>query len=255
MTERSENVSQQEITKENLEYWREEVSLLRETKGRQKDALILARKVREKAEKLGSHEDVVNLFWEEYLVGRHYYMYARDEAKNPMEKAVKSAYGLYLMKNGAKAALDYANEHNVESLKPRTHRFSGQLDMIFKKYSSAINHFRQGIELYRKMEDPTQRWNSLEFNGLLAEALILSGKVNEGIDVAQKTFTEYDEGDGLLMKEVNYYQWAVWKSGCAAKMWNALLENDVPLGEEKRSDFVDMYRQAKSILQFPNGSD
>jgi len=258
--ERNETIdSEIVITRENLPEWMAKVASLREEKRKDMEALKLARKVREEALKLESHEDVVNLYWEDYLIGKHILMHARDEETDSFKKARQFAQGFSLMRSSAKSGFEYANQHGVEKLKPRTHRFSGEIAMISRDYQSAIKHFETGIRLYEKMENPEERWNTLEFQGFLAEALVLSGKVKEGVDLAQETFGQYDwSDDGLLMKGEAYYQWAVWKSGCMTKLWNALLEKGgkkIPISESKKSELVVMLLLAEGALRFADGSE
>jgi hypothetical protein len=256
MRERDGNTeSELDITSENLPEWRNKMAVLREQKGEDFKALTLVRKIRKAAEGLESHEDVVNAYWEEYLIGKHLLMQARDEAKNPFRKGILGTYGFYLMRTSSKEALKYTNEHNVDSLKPRTHRFLGEVDMFSRRYDSAVSHFQEGIKLFEKVEDPTVRWNALEFSGFLAEALVLSGKTEAGITLTKETFVKYDEGDGLLMKEASYYQWAVWKSGCIAKLWNAILIKKVSLDETTGSELKNMLFLGESLLVFLDGSE
>jgi hypothetical protein len=100
------------------------------------------------------------------------------------------------------------------------------------------------------MDKPEQRQNALELSGFLAEALVLSGKVEDGVVLAKKTFKLYDEGDGALLKERDYYTWAVWKSGCITKTWNAILKKKVLPEEDTQVGLFIMLGEAYAVL-FP----
>jgi len=243
------------ITSENLPQWMKAVAVLREEHGKDFRALRLIRCVRDEAIKLEDHESVVNLYWEDYLVGKHLTMQARDEKMSDFKKAMYSEYGLYLMKDSSKAALEYIDKHEVEALRPRSHRFLGEVESLSGGYVSAIEHYKEGIKLYEKMEDPKQRWNSLEFEGFLAEAYIRVGSEDRGIELAKKTFKKYDTGDGLLMKEASYYQWAVWKSGCVFRVLNALLDMKYEASTDEWDKWGSLLREAGSILCYPDGGE
>lgn len=242
------------ITKENLPFWREKIGGpdgMREQKGKEEETLRLITQILEGAIRLGEHEHAVNFYWEKYLVGKHYLMRSRDEKDlGTFKKAFFVARGLSLMKIAAKESSSYIEKHKVESCRPRSHRFSGEIDMLSRRYKSATRHFQTGIELFEKMDDFEQRKNVLELSGFLAEALILSGRVEEGIGLAKKTFGAYDQGDGALLKEGDYYTWAVWKSGCMTKAWNAILEKKVPLEEDTKVELFRMLGEAYTLL-FP----
>jgi len=243
------------ITSENLPQWMKEVAILREEYGKDFRALRLIRHVRDEAIKLGDHESVVNLYWEDYLVGKHLRMQVRDEKMSDFKKAVYNEYGLYLMKDSSKVALEYIDRHEVEALRPRSHRFLGEVEMLSEGYVSAIEHYKEGVKLYKEMKDPQQRWNSLELEGFLAEAYIRVGSEDRGTKLAKETFKKYDTGDGLLMKEASYYQWAVWKSGCIFRTVNALLDMKYEASTDEWEKWGSLLREAGSILCYPDGSE
>lgn len=243
-----------QITSESLPLWREKVASTREIKGKDTEALNMARKVRAEAMKLGEHEHVVNLYWEEYLIGKHLLMATRNEEMGAGDRLRLRAQGFLLMRNTSKAAFVYIEKHNVENLRPRSHRFLGKMDMLTKRYGKAIEHFSTGVELFQKMDDPVQRVNALELSGFLAEAMILSGFIPPGIDLAVNTFSRYDEGDGAELRDRDYYTWAVWKSGCATKLWNAFIEKGVKLSGQTRRELTQMLDSANECLVFPDGA-
>jgi hypothetical protein len=239
------------VMKETLPSLREEIAGLREQKGKEEETLRLITPILEGSIKIGEHEHAVNLHWERYLVGKHYLMRARSEKElGTFKKAFFVARGLSLMRTAAKESSSYIERHNVKNCRARSHRFSGEIDMISQRYESASRHFQTGVELFGRMDDPEQRQNALELSGFLAEVLVLSGRTEEGIDLAKKTFRAYDEGDGALLKERDYYTWAVWKSGCMAKLWGVILDKKIPLEEDTRVGLFSMLGEAYGIL-FP----
>ena len=257
MTEIEKTQPPQEIkvTSENLPELRQRIGSLREQKGREPETLKLIRSVRKEAIRLGEHEDVVNLYWEEYLVGKHIAMEARDKGGlwNLPLKAKGILEGFRLMRNSANNANKYIDKHHVENCRPRSGRFLGEIALFKKNYDKAIGHFEKSIELFEQSEDWPSKVNALEISGFLAEALILSGKTEEGIDVAKKTFAAYDEEDGVKLKENDYYTWAVWKSGCPIKTWQAILAKRATLDEPIKKALIHMLDFAEQILVIPDG--
>ena len=250
MTERPQNI--EEVTLENLFERRLQQASLREQKGKQKEALKEARAIREKL-----HEETVDMFWEEYLIGKHMIMEARDKEGlwNLPLKAKGMAEGFLLMRNSASRADKYIDEHDVEEKRPRSGRFLGEVEMLSKRYGKAVKHFGRSVKLFNNMENWSQRVNALELSGFLAEALILSGKTQDGIETAKKTFAAYDEGDGIILKGNDYYTWAVWKSGCATKVWHAIFAKKPRLAKEEREELVQMLNEADKILVIPEGDE
>lgn len=239
---------------ENLPKARLYVAHLRETKATQEEALREARKWRKASIEWEKHEDVVDWYWEEYLIGKHFVMRARDERSlNRIQKSYFALRGLAMMRSMALEAHAYINRNSVETKRTRSHRFVGEVSMLSKDYRKAIEHFRPAIESFNQMDDPIERTNALELSGFLAEALILSGQTQEGLRLARKTFVAYDSGDGALRKEQDYYTWAVWKSGCVTKVWNAILNKRVPLEDSTRSELIEMLNKADKITFFANG--
>lgn len=256
MTERT--TSELEITPERLSVLRQEIASMREEKGREKETLQLIEKVRPEAVKLGEYEHVVNLYWEEYLVGKHILMYARDSKGLKPSKIYNMASGFIRMRSSAKKAQEYIEEHSIDILRARSHRFLGEVAMIEsaslkRPAKKAEEHFGQAVEEFKQSPDFGQRVNALELSGFLAEAMVLNGKVDEGIEIAKSIFKAYDEGDGLTLKEKDYFTWAIWKSGCATKISHALVHKGAELSNNRRGEITQMLEEAESILIQPEG--
>lgn len=256
MTERPQR-TEREITSENLPEIRLDVASLREQKGKEDETLEVIRWAREGAKKIEAHEDVVDLYWEEYLVGKHMAMEARDKEglwKLPL-KIKGLANGYILMRTSAKEAGKYIEEYDVEAKRPRSGRFLGEVAMFERRYGKAIEHFKNSVELFEEMENWQERVNALELKGFLAEATILSGDAEKGVAISRHTFLEYDSDEGIKLKENDYYTWAVWKSGCAIKAWHALLARNLPINDELVEDMIDMLVDVSDILVIPEDED
>lgn len=253
MTEREQQ--ERKITAENLPEIKAEVAKIREIKGREKETLRMAKWARDGAERIGAHEDVVDLIWEEYLVGKHMVMHARDEKRlwNLPLKVKGIAQGFLHMRHSANEGEAYIREHNVSSRQPRSGRFLGEVAMLQKDYGSAKEYFTKSVELFNKMDNWRDRVNALELSGFLAEATILSGEPERGVALARKTFLAYDTGDGERLKNEDYYTWAVWKSGCIIKAWHALLATGIPLNEGLKQGMQDVLIDVETVFEVPEG--
>src|SRR3989344_1262328 len=74
-----------EVTSENLPALRKQIGSTREEKGREVETLQLTQKVREGAIMLEEHEHVVNLYWEEHLIGQHMMMMEKSKEEGEMD--------------------------------------------------------------------------------------------------------------------------------------------------------------------------
>ena len=129
----------------------------------------------------------------------------------------------------------------------------GDVLSVEGKHRKAAEHFRAAVDIFKKEESFDQRINAIELQGFLAGSIIRSGKAQEGIELAQTTFHQYDEGDGRVLREKDYYVWAVWKSGCATKMWNAILDKKVKLDPPTKGMLLEMLDEADRTTVFPDG--
>jgi hypothetical protein len=246
---------EKEVTPDNLVEIRRDIASLREQKGKDQEALNAIRWAREGAKRIGAHEDVVDLYWEEYLVGKHMVMEARDKEGlwQLPPKAKGIAEGYLLMKKAANSAVDYIDNNNVEGKKPRSGRFLGEIAMFERRYGKATDYFKESVELFKQMEDWRDRVNALELKGFLAEAMIFSGEAEKGVALTRKTFLEYDEVEAARLRDGDYYTWAVWKSGCVIKAWHALLAKDIPVNRDLTEGMVDMLIDVESVFGVPEG--
>ena len=239
------------IILEVLPQRRQALASLREEKGKGREALREADLLEGRF-----HEEVVDLIWEHYLIGKHMIMEAREKSGlvNLPVKAIKGAEGYLLMRSSALEAREYIDKYNVEAKKPRSGRFLGEVEMLVSNHKKAAEYFGKSVSLFSKMDDTSDRVNGLELSGFWAEALILGGKTKDGVEIATQTFKAYDTGDGLELKNRDYYTWAVWKSGCVIKAWHALFQKGkLPEGENKEV-LVEMLKESEMIVNPPVGT-
>ena len=249
MTERP--LSEIEVTPENLPALRQEIASLREEKGREEETLRLINRVRPEAIKLEEHEHVVNLYWEEHLVGQHMIMMEKSKADEIDFERI--AEGLKIMEEATIKGQEYIDANSVESLRPRSHRFLGRVADYKGEFNESRQHYEKAVELFEKEEDLMSRVNRLEIQGFLAYSLIMTGEIQEGLELGRRTFTEFDVSpDGKKLKEKDYYTWAVWKSGVAIRIINELVSRD---GEYDREELTNWLDEAELILIIPEGDE
>ena len=185
----------------------EAISSLREKKGKEKETLSLI----DRAIRFGQGV-VVNLLWERILVYQHLVMQGNRKALPKMEAATL-------------AAGKYVKQNNLTEWESRYLRFLGRLYDYKGKFSESVKAYKKAIPLARIDPDFVKkgypRWFELE--GFLSHALVMSGKVNEGIRLAKETFEKFNKSpEGKFLKKKDYYTWAIWKSGIAIRMIEAL---------------------------------
>jgi hypothetical protein len=240
--------AKERIPLEDLPQRRTKLAELREQKGKSGEALDEAKKLEGRF-----HEEVVDLIWEQYLIGKHMVMEAREKAGvvSLPKKVIEMSQGYLIMRSSATGAQEYIEQNDVKAKQPRSGRFLGEVEMLVGYHTKAAEHFEKSISLFEQMDESSDRVNALELSGFLVEALVLGGKVDEGIKIATKTFADYDSGDGQSLKDRDYYTWAVWKSGCATKVWHALLQKGITLQGEDREKLVGMLLESEEILNPP----
>ncbi len=243
-----------EVTPENIGELRQRVAQWRENIPTQLVALCAARIIGRKAGEAGMYDHAVGLAWEEFLVGKHILGAGRDYERLPFATKARRL-GLSLMRRGVAGAARIIEEHGedpgVKVVARRQGRFAGDLLYAEGNYTEAAEMFGKTAELYAAENDPLERVNALEIRGMQAGALVMSGQVAEGARLADFTFGGYDGGDGSELKERGYYTWAVWKSGCAIKLWHAILESGglKELDELQRQKVVGMLVNSYLILR------
>jgi hypothetical protein len=241
-------IKSERITLEDLPQRRQALAWLREEKGKSREALKEADLIEGRF-----HEEVVDIIWEHYLIGKHMIMEARE--KNGLvelpARVMKSAEGYLLMRSSALKAQEYIDRYDVAAKRPRSGRFLGEVEMLIGNHKKAAEYFGKSVSLFSKMDDPSDRVNALELSGFWAEALILGGKAKDGVEIATQTFKAYDQGDGLELKNRDYYTWAVWKSGCAIKAWHALFQKGISPEGKDRETLVEMLKGSGEIVNVP----
>lgn len=235
--------------------WRKALAAVREKPGMEEVTISLARALRGMCESLGLHPDVVNLYWEEFLAGQHIMM---NELAKPEKGRLTQLLdrGLDVMGRSAKDAHQYILDNpGLEEQEKRSYRFLGRLYDYKQDYPLAIENYKKSIEMFDKEEDQMIRVNALEIAGFLCFSLIMNGQIDEGRDLAVKTFSDYfDSEAGRELKSTDYYTWAVWASGVPIRIIGALVQVEAinPNQIEWANDWL---KRAEEVLIFPDGSE
>lgn len=247
----TQEASELKVTSENLQDWRRAVATLREKKGQEEVALQLIRFIRREAQKLGEHDHVVNLFWEESLVGQHIVMSERDKPEEQRDE-IKKTVGMQTMWNSTSEAQKYIVQHNLSHLLSASYRFLGRVSTYKGDHEEAKKYYEQSRDLYLAVQDPVEKARYLELQAFLSHSLIMTGNLEEGLGLARSTNQSFFEsGEGKALKEVDYFTWAVWASGVPIHIAHALFETgNLSRYREELKTWLD---KANAILEVPQG--
>ena len=222
----------------------EKIRLLREQKGKEKQALALINKSLKKGQ-----DFVIELLWEEALIHQHSYMTKPShEALQKMEGSVKTA-GYFIQKFGLK---NYRSR--LERYLGRLNDYKGNFKDSVKNYKKAIKYARLD-PFYLSEEKPI--W--LELEGFLSYALLMSGGVEAGLSMAQKAYQNFEEKEGRQLKTRDYPTWAIWRSGIPIRIVEGLIkkrEKSISASEKKSLEkFEKGFLKAPRGLVFPAEQD
>ena len=220
----------------------EEIAKIREEKGKENEALKL---ISETIEETTNKEILAKLYWESSLVHQHLVMSERS-SDIPNEKIIQEE--TLEMEKAALEAHKIIEENNIKDLKATSHRFLGRVNTYKGNHIKAQKEYEKSIELIKKQENKEQ---ILELNAFLAPTLLMNGKIQEGIDLALKTFDDFETTDmGRGLKERDYYVWAVWRSGIPSRMIFAMQEAGVEMEKEK---WESLLNTCENFLNNPKG--
>ncbi|MBU1132796.1 tetratricopeptide repeat protein [Patescibacteria group bacterium] len=211
-----------------------EIEKLREQKGKEQEALDLISKAMNETKTENDMESLAKLNWEASLVHQHLVMNEKS-TDLPNEEIIQKETAE--MEKAALEAHKIIQENNLERLEATSHRFLGRVCTYKGDHIKAQEEYEKSIELIEKMENKEQL---LELNGFLATTLLVNGKINEGVNLALKTFEEFQTSDiGKQLKGKDYYVWAVWRSGIISRMVFAMKEAGVDIEKEKWEVLLD----------------
>lgn len=224
----------------------EQLKTLRETKGKEKESLALIDELLPLVEEQEDWEKLVDLHWNSHLVWQHYVM--SEVAKSEEERdADLMADGVANMRVFAEKAMEVIEEHELNDMKGVGFRFLGRAATYAEDHIKAKEYYEMAIENF----SGSSAKSKLEVSGFLAEALILLGESQEGLNLAKKTYTEFLNSDlGQNLKKEDYFTWAVWMSGIAPRICNALIKTGADFNKEEMSAWLET---TKTELENPSG--
>lgn len=193
--------SQQQLSQKFFDLLKE----LRETKGQETQTLEYI------AQALHlSKSQIAKLFIEQAFVYQHLVMSHVDEESN-----------LKLMEESALNAHDIIVKYNLFDMLGDDTRFLGRVYDYKKDYSEAYKFYQQSLNFYQKQNHP----KALEINAFICANLINQNKIEEGLVLAQKTYSDFEQSP---LKQSDFYTWAVWKTGIYPRVLKALVTQNQP---------------------------
>lgn len=202
-----------------------QLNILNETKGKEQETLDKVKTFRQKATEANDPEALAESWWLEHLAHQHLVMNNEDPEGFHRSSMLTSA------QNALKIVLDTP----LDPLRGKAHRFMGRAYTYANDHRSAETEYSTARDLLRQSGDPRY----LEVAGFLAESMVRNGRASDGLSLAYQTFDEYDQPPALTLKKVDYYTWAVWRSGIFPRLIAALDELKIDYDKLKVKSYLD----------------
>lgn len=236
------------LTPENTDSVLQKIGQAREQKGISGILIPQIDSLRRQAEILGDYNTATMLYQEKLLCAQHLIM---ENKRNP----VKVARGISIIGFTISQMLEFQKSHK-DKIDPvvaaRSFRFLGRQSDILHRYKQSEKYYRQGLEFFKPLEHPSQRYQSLELHGFLAFSLLKQNK-SGWFELTQETLTSFDNSpEGNWLNENDYYTWAVWKSGIEIRNSGAILDSK-KFANQYKGDIEVWLKDADYILQMPDG--
>ena len=203
----------------NIDSQLQEIAQLRETKSKEIETLA---KITELESAVSADFTVLaKLNWEKAFVYQHLVMSQIDIDQN-----------LKLMAESALKAHGIVEQNNLTELQGDDFRFLGRVYDYKKDYSQAEKYYQQALGYFQNQNDP----RVLEIKGFMSANLINQGKIEPGLTLAKKTYSEFDQ---TPLKQSDFYTWAVWKTGIFPRVVKALIVQKVDFNKPEMKQFLE----------------
>ena len=216
----------------------EEIRILREQKGKERQTLTLINKSLKEGQ-----DFVIELLWEEALIHQHSYMTkASHEALQKMEIPIKIAQ-YFIQKFGLK-------KFGLKNYISRLERYLGRINDYKGNFEDSIKNYKKAIKyahldpFYLNESKPVR----LELEGFLSYALLMSGEVEVGLSMARVVYQKFEEKEGKELKARDYPTWAIWRSGIPIRIVEGLINKKEKFDRGKMLSWLD---QAEKLIQKP----
>lgn len=232
-----------------MKKFEEELSLIatsRETKGVESETLKMIDELLPMLVKEKEWKSVAKLHWEAHLVWQHTVMNEISKPENERdEKAIK--LGAKKMLGFATKAKDVIEKHNFKDMIGGAYRFLGRAATYAEDHAEAKKYYETAISKYSGKNLKSK----LEVSGFLADALIRLGRPEEGMELAKNTYDDFHKSKiGEDLKKEDYFAWAVWMSGIAPRVCNALIETDSEFDAKEMKKWL---KETETVLKSPTG--
>lgn len=214
----------------------EQIRLLREQKGKEKQTLKLINKSLKEGQ-----DFVIELLWEEALIHQHAYMTkASGEALQKMEGTVKTAQF-------------FVKKFGLKNYRSRLERYLGRLNDYKGNFKDSVKNYKKAIKYARLdpfyLSEGKPVW--LELEGFLSYSLLMSGDASAGLSMAQKAYQKFEEKEGRQLKTRDYPTWAIWRTGIAIRTAEGLINLGVDFDKKDMLSWLD---KAEKLIQKPVSS-
>lgn len=223
-----------------------EIASLREMKGKEQETISMIKELLPQAEEAGDWKTVATLYWELHLVWQHCVM--KEFSKPEGDRDIQDINdGIQSMIEYAERAKEVIEEHGLEDMAGGAYRFLGRGATYAGKHEKAKEYYETAISRYSGKNERSK----LEVRGFLSETLVRLGEVEQGLDLAKKTYEDFFKSDlGKKLKEDDYFVWAVWMSGIPPRMVKALQDEGVDFDKKEMKEWL---LEVKKELKDPSG--
>jgi len=220
------------------------ISTVREEKDSEVDTILLINKAIDT-----TYDYIVNLYFERAHIYQLSYMNERDKLERGDKRKLKDS--LKKMEEYVRETEKYISQNNLKRWFHRQYRFWGKISEYKGNYHKAVGYYKKSLKHWRTDPEVVSKGlpRKFELEGFLASALIMSGDVEKGMELAKKVYKKYEstfEGKGLKKKD--YTTWAIWRTGVPIFAARALIEKKMVFKKEK---ILDWLNGAEKLLNPP----
>jgi hypothetical protein len=216
-----------EVNRGNVDGWRTYIGTCRESVVLGPLVLPFIPKLAEASGKQELWTHAVGFWNEQALIADQWYKAAETKfVKAPGNVAFRNKC-IDLITIANTHAQDIINSHadseGMKDIAARQGLFEAKALFMSGKFADAIPVIDRSIE---QLSQSSQPENAIELRGYKAEALVRSGRVQEGVRLGLSTFDAYDTDPHAqqLRDWIDYNRWVSWRAGCILKLADALIE-------------------------------
>lgn len=244
---------QQEITTEKLPDIKAQIHGEVKLKGTSEQIIPYIQTVLTQAEKLGDLSSAVELSQIWYLSSQH--MIMEEVSARFRANPIRIAKGFLNMQASLKEVERLSKNDGgriAPLVKARIPRFFGRHADHMRQYSKSEELYIQCLDNLSQFTVEDGGFCRLELEGLLSYSQLKQGKKLEGLQRVKNVLSAFDHSpEGIWLKNHNYTDWAIWKSGIQIRTAEHFAKSK---NLEDRELAFSLTRDAVDVLNNPKGN-